>query len=108
LPLVTAMGANPSSRVFYNRVKGGVENAVSRLGYAVVCIFRPSFLEGPRKQSRVGVQVALAKLKRPPFLLPKKYRPVAGIAVARAMVDAAKRGESGGHIMESDEVQRFR
>jgi uncharacterized protein YbjT (DUF2867 family) len=106
--LVTAMGANRSSRVFYNRVKGETEDAVCRLGYGAVCIFRPSFLAGERKESRRGEQVALATLKRLPFLLPKKYRPVADVAVARAMIDAAKRGEPGVHIIESDRIQRFR
>jgi uncharacterized protein YbjT (DUF2867 family) len=105
--LVTAMGANPSSRVFYNRVKGEVEDAVSRLGYPAVCIFRPSFLAGERKQSRAGEQVALAMLKRLPFLLPKKYRPVADIAVARAMIDAAKHAEPGVRIIDSNRMQRF-
>jgi uncharacterized protein YbjT (DUF2867 family) len=105
--LVTAMGANSSSRVFYNRVKGEVEDAVSKLGYRMVCIFRPSFLAGDRKQSRHGEQIALATLKRLPFLLPKKYRPVADVAVARAMIDAAKREEPGVHIIESDRMQRF-
>jgi uncharacterized protein YbjT (DUF2867 family) len=105
--LVSAMGANPSSGVFYNRVKGEVEDAVSKLGYRAVCIFRPSFLAGDRKQSRRGEQVALAALKRLPFLLPKKYRPVADIAVARAMVDAAKREEPGMHLIDSDRMQRF-
>jgi uncharacterized protein YbjT (DUF2867 family) len=105
--LVTAMGANPSSRVFYNRVKGEIEDAVRGLGYKSVCIFRPSFLKGERKQSRAGEQIALATLTRLPFLLPKKYRPVADVAVARALVDAAKRAEPGAHIVESDAIQRF-
>jgi uncharacterized protein YbjT (DUF2867 family) len=105
--LVTAMGANPSSRVFYNRVKGEIEDVVGKLGYRAVGIFRPSFLAGERKESRAGEQVALAALKRLPFLLPKKYRPVADVAVARAMIAAAKRGQPGIHVVESDEIQRF-
>jgi uncharacterized protein YbjT (DUF2867 family) len=105
--LISAMGANPSSGMFYNRVKGEVEDAVSKVGYRKVCIFRPSFLAGDRKENRPGERFALAVLKPFTLLIPKRYRPVADVAVAGAMIDAAKREEAGVHIIESDRIQGF-
>ncbi len=46
--LVTALGADPGSRVFYSRVKGEVEDAVKRLPFDGIHLFRPSFLIGQR------------------------------------------------------------
>ena len=49
LALVSALGADAGSRVFYNRVKGETEAAVAELGYASVAIARPSLLLGDRE-----------------------------------------------------------
>ncbi|MEO8297238.1 MAG: NAD(P)H-binding protein [Burkholderiales bacterium] len=64
LGLVSAMGADAASRIFYSRVKGEVEAAVSRLGYSSVVIARPSMLHGDRtaldQPVRPGEQIALS------------------------------------------------
>src|SRR3954471_1668824 len=49
---VSALGADPTSRVFYNRVKGETEAALAVLGFSTLGIFRPSLLLGPRAQLR--------------------------------------------------------
>jgi len=46
LLVISAMGANPASGIFYNRVKGEMERAVAGLGYESVLIFRPALLSG--------------------------------------------------------------
>jgi len=94
--LVSAVGADPSSRVFYNRVKGEVEAAVPGVGYPRMVIFRPSLLLGEREESRPGERVAewvmrpLGPLMRGPLA---RYRPVEAERVARAMVRRALGGE---------------
>jgi len=103
--LVTAMGANPRSLVFYSRIKGEVEAAIRDLGYRSFTVLRPSFIDGERQERRSGEQFALALLRRLPFLLPRRYRPVSCAAVARAMVLAALQGTPGFRILESDELQ---
>ena len=50
--MVSAVGADARSRVFYSRVKGEAESAVAKLGIECVSIFRPSFILGPREESR--------------------------------------------------------
>ncbi len=105
--VVSAMGADAGSRVFYNRVKGEMEAAVSKLGYASVDIFRPSLLLGARKESRPGERIgeaALAVLN--PFLLGswRHYRSIPAETVARAMVEKARAAVPGVHIHLSGDI----
>lgn len=105
--LVSALGADPASRIFYNRVKGKVEEAVRALPYYGIHIFRPSLLLGERREFRLGerVSAALAPLFTWALVGPlRKYRPIAAAVVARAMVRVAKEGRSGVHVYESDAI----
>ena len=52
--IVTAMGANEQSSIFYNRIKGTVEKKLIEIGFPMLTIFRPSFLIGKRKDFRIG------------------------------------------------------
>ena len=105
--LVSAIGADARSRVFYSRVKGETEADVCALGYPSVTLVRPSFLAGERAEWRPGERLAIAVLSPLSFLVPARYRPVADIAVARALVDAAAHGRPGVEIIESDRLQTF-
>jgi len=107
LMVVSAMGADAHSRIFYNRVKGEMEAAVGAIGFETVGIFRPSLLAGERAEWRAGEHVALAALKFVNVLIPEKYRPVPASAVARCMISTAKSAGSGRFIMESDKIQAF-
>jgi uncharacterized protein YbjT (DUF2867 family) len=88
--LVSAMGADARSRIFYSRVKGELEEALSALGFEALVIARPSFLAGDREALgqpvRTGEKLALrvGALLRP--LMPANYRAVAAIDVARALL----------------------
>ena len=107
LMLVSAMGADTSSRVFYNRVKGQVEQAVVGLGFQSVGIFRPSLLRAARTEFRAGEKLALHLMRLGDYLVPKKYRSVQAGAVARAMLQQAKSKTRGVQIIESDSIQAF-
>lgn len=107
LMLVSAMGANADSRVFYNHVKGQVEQAVVGLGFQSVAIFRPSLLRVNRTEFRPGERLALHVMKLGDYLVPKKYRSVQSGAVARAMLQQAKTKTRGVQIIESDRIQAF-
>jgi len=101
--LVSALGADPASRIFYSRVKGEVEHAVRQLPYEGIQIFRPSFLMGERAEvrlaERIGVPVAraLAPLLVGPL---RRYRPIDAADVARAMVQIAKEAPRGPNVFE--------
>ncbi len=101
--VVSALGANPRSGVFYNRVKGDMEAAVGAAGIAKTSVFRPSLLSGPRKEERPGEKVGLVvgKLLGP---LLGKYRPIHADLVAAAMLKAAA-DDLPGRIYESDEIR---
>ena len=98
--LVSAIGASARSRVFYNRVKGEAEEAVSALPYRAVTIVRPSLLVGERAESRPGEEIG----RRLAFLVPRRYKPVAAAAVAATLVQAARESSDARRIIESEEI----
>ncbi len=106
--IVTALGADPHSRVFYNRVKGETEQSVAKLPLGAIHIFRPSLLLGDRKDSRFVETVAgyamsgIAAAMAGPL---RKYRPIEARVVAEAMLLAARRNDTGINIYESDRIQ---
>jgi len=103
--LVSAVGADPASRIFYSRVKGETEAAVRQLPYRAVQIFRPSLLLGKRSAFRLGERVAM--LTAPILSLAllgklRRYRPIAAATVAQAMVAIAKESPRGPNVFEYD------
>ena len=108
--VVTALGADPRSRIFYGRVKGEAEEALRRLQFQGIQIFRPSWLVGARAKSRPVERVAglLSPLVAWAFVGPlARYRPIKAEAVARAMVRVAREAPPGTRIYESEEIGRF-
>lgn len=103
--LVSAVGADKTSSVYYNRVKGEVEEAVAAIGYEAVHIVRPSLLLGPRKEKRAGEDAAKFVFRFLGFLIPKKYKGIDAAKVARAMLRYAALEQKGIHIHESTELQ---
>ena len=107
--MVSALGANAASRVFYNRVKGEAENAIRELGLPKVWFFRPSLLLGERAESRPGEKLGQAIGKWiAPLLVGRlrRYRPIEADAVAAAMVYTATHEVPPG-VIESDEIARL-
>lgn len=102
--LVSALGANARSRVFYSRVKGELEEAIAALGFESVTFAQPSFLAGERAEVRLGERIAL-KLG---CLMPERYRPVQAHQVALALLRAAKAGRPGVRILSNTEMRGLR
>ena len=102
--LVTALGSDAGSRIFYNRVKGEVERDVAAFPFEGVALLRPSLILGPRGERRTGEALAqrLAPLAAPLLVGPlRKYRAIRADAVARAMVRLAREGFRGVRVVES-------
>lgn len=95
--LVSAIGANPGSRFFYNRVKGEVEAAILAFPFRSHTIARPSLLLGKRDEFRFGEKIA----QQFAFLMPERYKPVSALAVAQTLVAAARDDRAGIQIIES-------
>jgi uncharacterized protein YbjT (DUF2867 family) len=103
--LVSAIGADPDSRVFYSRVKGEVEGAIRKLPYRAVQIFRPGLLLGKRAEFRIGERIAmyLAPIAQPLLVGPlRRYRSIQASDVARAMVRIARDAPRGPNVWEYD------
>jgi uncharacterized protein YbjT (DUF2867 family) len=108
--LVSAVGANAASWVFYNRVKGELEDALKAMGLAALVIAQPSLLldhrDGLQQPSRLGERLAIpiGRLLAP--ILPGIYRPVHARAVAQALVRTVPVAR-GVRVLASDELARI-
>ena len=105
--LVSAHGANRKSAIFYNRVKGETEDAISSVGFYALHLYRPSFLLGTRAEKRPGEEVAKILFRVFGFLLPKRLRAINAGKVARAMVTQAEKEERGIFFHESGDLQAY-
>jgi uncharacterized protein YbjT (DUF2867 family) len=95
--VVSAIGADAGSRVFYNRVKGEMEQELKALDLPVLHVFHPSILTGPRVEKRTGerIGIILGKLIAP--LLPARYRPMPHDVLAKALLQATQVRNGGTH-----------
>ena len=95
--MVSALGTEVGSRVFYNRVKGEVEAAIEALKFDSLSIVRPSLLLGDRSEFRLGERLS-APLGR---LLPRRWRAVSAEVVAYTLVAAVLNGARGQRCIEN-------
>ena len=111
LAVVSALGADARSTVFYNRVKGEAEQALQGLGFEKIVVARPSLLVGDRaalgQPSRRGERLALALAAPLAPLIPAAWRPIRAETVARAMVIAMAQPGGGVQVLESAAMQEL-
>ncbi|GGK63120.1 oxidoreductase [Rufibacter glacialis] len=103
--VVSALGADIHSRIFYNHVKGEMEEAVKKLPFTAVHIFQPSLLLGDRQEVRFGEKAAETLMKATSFLFNgplRKYKGIHAGTVAKAMLEAAKQ-DGGGVLVHPNE-----
>ena len=103
LIVISAIGADPKSSVFYNRVKGEMEQALRAQDWPQLTICRPSLLLGERLEPRLAEQLA-GPLSR---LIPGKYRGIEACQLARAMWRLALEEQDGIRVVESDELRKL-
>jgi len=108
--LVSAMGADRRSRIFYSRVKGELEEDLKALGFELLVCARPALLDGARaglgQRTRWAERLTLAALHPLSALIPMRYRPITPEAVAGGLVGTLCSGARGTIVLESDEMQR--
>ena len=109
LGVVSALGADVKSSVFYNRVKGEMEQALAGLSLPHLVIVRPSLLLGERsalgQPSRPGERLAQVLMPAVGWLIPRKLRPISADAVATALLMALADAAPGTTVLESDALQ---
>jgi uncharacterized protein YbjT (DUF2867 family) len=109
LAVVSALGADPTSRIFYNRVKGEMEIAIMQLGYESVVVAQPSMLLGDRTalgQPARSSEIWAARLLAPlGWIMPKGVRPIPAEAVAAALLAAILDAKPGVRVLKSGAMQ---
>ena len=105
--IVTAMGADSNSMVFYNQVKGDIERDLAALNYPSLLIFRPSLLLGNRTEKRLGERIGSGFMRLFAPLIPAKYKAIEASQVANAMLQTSQQHLTGKHIFESDVLQGY-
>ncbi len=106
--VITAIGADSHSRVFYNRIKGEVERDVIALRFVSTHFFRPSILLGERSEPRPGERFALSVMPILSLALQgplRRYRAVESGRVAESLLEACFDSRSGVFFHESEEFQ---
>jgi uncharacterized protein YbjT (DUF2867 family) len=98
--IVSALGADPKSRVFYSRVKGEVEQALRAMNWPSLVILRPSLIAGDRAESRPMERLAEHVLRFAPSI----WKPVAASDIAAAMIRTALRSPPGVTTIESRNI----
>jgi uncharacterized protein YbjT (DUF2867 family) len=102
--LNSATGADPRSRLFYNRLKGEVEEALRGVGFPSLTIVRPALIGGDRDELRPTEFVAMRILRLAHPLLPRRYRMVPHERIASVLLEAAVTASRGEHIIESEAI----
>lgn len=105
--IVTAMGANSASSIFYNRVKGDVEHGLRAMNLRSLYMLRPSLILGDRDEVRVGEQLgSMVSRAISPLMIGglRTYRPIQASTIAAGLVASAKIGEAGAHVILSSKI----
>ncbi|MFO7671979.1 MAG: NAD-dependent epimerase/dehydratase family protein [Bacteroidales bacterium] len=107
--VISSMGANQKSKIFYSRTKGEMEQAVLDQKIPNTYILRPSLILGDRNERRIGESIGAIVMKLTDVLLVgklKKYRAIEADCVASAMIRLAKSGYKS-QVVESDVIREF-
>ncbi len=94
LSIVSAIGANADSSVFYSRTKGEMEQAVFAYDIANILIYRPSLIYGEREDNRLGEKLGIALVTGlQKIMMGKlaKYRAISGEQLAAALLNGVNR-----------------
>lgn len=102
--LNSAIGADASSRFFYNRVKGELEQALAGQGFESLTFVRPGVIGGHRDELRLGERVMVMGLTLAGPLLPRRWRLNPAPQIASALLEAAIRPKTGVHVVTSDRM----
>ncbi|NOU89272.1 NAD(P)H-binding protein [Paenibacillus sp. LMG 31460] len=105
--IVTAMGANRKSSIFYNRVKGEVEEGLRELKLRALYMLRPSLILGDRDETRLGEKLgSVVSRAISPLMIGRlrTYRPIHAKTIAMGLIQSAKSGQIGSHVLLSAQI----
>ena len=104
--VMSSLGSDPESKVFYNRIKGEMERDVLAEGIENTYILQPSLIGGSRKEKRLGERIAKSGMRLLDFLIPKKYKIIHPETIAITMKRLANIGY-GESIITSEKIKEI-
>lgn len=105
--LVSSVGANAKSSIFFTKMKGELDEAVAKIGFSNLVILRPASLTGPRENRRMAEEITVPIFNLLTRFVMKNYRPISDEIVAKAMIKAVFRKNTNKTIYEGGEVFNF-
>lgn len=102
--LVSSVGANAKSSIFYTRMKGELDEAVKQIGFKKFAILRPASLVGERNKRRIAEEMSIPVVNFVTKFVFKKYKPIHGKTVSQAMINALLHPNPEKTIWEADEI----
>jgi uncharacterized protein YbjT (DUF2867 family) len=98
--LVSSVGADTTSKMFYTKVKGEVERDISKIPFAGIHILRPSLLLGKREEQRFGEKLGQSLAGIYSVFLPDRFKPISAEAVASKIHSICLNPGDGIHVYE--------
>ena len=108
--IISSLGADANSGNFYLKTKGEIQDFLKDCNFESVAVLQPSLLLGNRTEFRLGEKVGAFFMKSLSFLFLgnlKKYKPIEGKTVAKALLKIAQKNDTGFKIYESDVIQEI-
>jgi len=102
--LVSSIGANSKSKIFYLHIKGKLDDAVAEMNFKNLVILRPSSLTGDRDGKRMAEKISVPVMNFVTKFMVKNYRPIHGKTVAKAMINSVINSQSDKVIWEGKEI----
>jgi len=105
--VISSLGADPKSMIFYSRVKGKMESAMKEIGFESLSILRPSLIRGNRNEKRFGEDFAKVMMKLFDLILigpMKNYQSIQAKDIAKSLVKKVIEGIPGFHIYKSGRI----
>jgi uncharacterized protein YbjT (DUF2867 family) len=103
--VVSAVGADAESSIFYNRVKGEMERALQQVGLTRLSIYRPGLIMTQRNEFRLGERIGMAIFPLLQWLLPKRFRSIKAQTIARAMLLNSIKKDEGIEVLFNGDME---
>ena len=103
--VVSAIGAHAKSFFFYNRVKGEMEDALQKIGFQRLSIYRPGLILADRTEHRPGEKMAAAVFPLLEKLFPSRYRSIQAGTIAKAMLLNSIKTDEGVEVLQNGDME---
>lgn len=103
--VISAVGADANSMFYYNRVKGEMEQALRQTGLKRLSIYQPGLIVAQRDENRTGESLAIRLYPIIEWCLPRKYRSVKAVTIARAMLLNSIKSDEGTELLQNGEME---